>query len=96
MQIHSEIKTIINSHIVPNDHGASDYFSAIKELVRQRNNADRPEEKQLWQEAVDTVYSLVRDEMTTNTGMPLAKIKFGTSGWRGMLGKDINVHTVAA
>ncbi|MCL7486989.1 MAG: phosphoglucomutase [Desulfobulbaceae bacterium] len=95
MQIHSEIKTIINSHIAPNDHGASDYFSAIKELVRQRNNGDSPEEKQLWQEAVETVYSLVRDEITTNTGKPLTKIKFGTSGWRGMLGKDINVHTVA-
>ena len=95
MQITSAIDAILNSHIVPNSHPGSDYFHAIKQMVRQRNETASQAEKKQWQKAIDDVYLLVRDEITNNTGQPVSTIKFGTSGWRGQLGKDINVYTVA-
>lgn len=95
MQIQSIITEILSAHIVANDHAASNYFQAIKQLVQQRNDAAGGPERQHWQRAIDEVYLLVRDEILTNTTPPTSTIKFGTSGWRGQLGKDINVNTVA-
>lgn len=95
MLITSAIDKILTSHVIPNNHPASDYFSAIKQLVKQRHDADTETEKQQWQQAIDDTYSCLRDEITSNTNQPVSTIKFGTSGWRGLLGKDINVNTVA-
>ena len=95
MQITSAINAILNSHIVASDHSNSDYFQAIQQLVQQRNHAPSQIEREQWQKAIDDVYLMVRDEITSNRNQPGAMIKFGTSGWRGLLGKDINIHTVA-
>lgn len=95
MQTQSAINTIFSTHIVPNNHAASDYFQAVKQLVQQRNNTADQEKRKLWQRALDEVYALVRDEILSNAGQPASTVKFGTSGWRGLLGKDINIHTVA-
>ncbi|MDA3785921.1 MAG: phosphoglucomutase [Deltaproteobacteria bacterium] len=76
-------------------HADHDYFQVIKELVVQRNQTEPASAPHLfWQEKIDLVYAKVADEIKTNTSPPLTPVKFGTSGWRGIIGKDINVHTV--
>lgn len=90
------VQEIISASITPDDHAASNYFAAIKELVRGRSTAATPEERQRWQAGLDRVYGLLRTEILTNTAPPRSAVKFGTSGWRGLLGKDIHVHSVAA
>jgi len=41
------------------------------------------------------MYQLIRDEILTNRESPAQPIQFGTSGWRGTLGKDLTVRSVA-
>ncbi|MBM9613264.1 phosphoglucomutase [Desulfobulbus rhabdoformis] len=94
MSIAQEILDIRSRYIVDNNHPASQYFQAIKALVQGRTNAVSTD-RQSWQEAIDDIYRLIEDEIRTNTAMPLQPIKFGTSGWRGMLGKDLYIHSVA-
>lgn len=95
MHINSVLHDLVASRIVAGNHAASDYFTVIKQLVAHRGNAANPEEHGRWQEAIDRIYLLLRDEIITTAGPPLSAVKFGTSGWRGLLGKDINLHTVA-
>ena len=95
MKIKSVFRALLDAHIVADNHAASDYFSVIKQLVSRRSDSANPDEYRRWQEAIDRIYNLLRDEIITNGGQPLTAVKFGTSGWRGMLGKDINLHTVA-
>lgn len=82
---------IRNKYIVEGDHAASDYFRLIKELVQQRNETRDP----LWQVEIDKVYLQVQDEILENRGKPTAPVKFGTSGWRGILGKDVFARSIA-
>lgn len=85
-----------NSHqlferfIAKGDHGRSDYFGLIKELVAKRQS-----EGEDWQQALDSAYQLVLMEIQENCNKPTQNISFGTSGWRGKLGKDIFCHSVA-
>ncbi len=66
------------------NHSENDYFTCIKAILRAGGNrAD-----------VDEIYRKIFDEITTNSGKPVQKISFGTSGWRGVLGKDIFVRSV--
>lgn len=95
MHINSVLHDLVASRIVAGNHAASDYFTVIKQLVAHRGKAANPEEHGRWQEAIDRIYLLLRDEIITTAGPPLSAVKFGTSGWRGLLGKDINLHTVA-
>ena len=90
-----EISTIRNRYLVPGNHQESRYFDAIKALVKGRNAATSPQEGLLWRQAIDHVYQLVEDEIVTNTDQPAKAISFGTSGWRGILGKDLTVRSVA-
>ncbi|MGE4559817.1 MAG: phosphoglucomutase [Desulfobulbus sp.] len=94
MSIAQEILEIQSRYLVENNHANSRYFQAIKELVAGRTNAGAAD-KQQWQAAIDQVYQHVEEEMLTNTGQPMQPIKFGTSGWRGILGKDLYVRSVA-
>lgn len=76
-------------------HADHNYFTLIKELVAQRNQTEENSAKHLfWQGKIDLVYGKIEDEITTNTNPPLTPVKFGTSGWRGIIGKDISVYTV--
>lgn len=72
------------------DHANSDYFGLIKELVAKKQS-----EGEVWQQAIDEAYQLVLKEIQENSGKPTQIIAFGTSGWRGKLGKDIFCHSVA-
>ncbi|MHB8811473.1 MAG: phosphohexomutase domain-containing protein [Desulfobulbaceae bacterium] len=90
------VQDLIDARIVAEDPVASDYFAAIKALVRERGAAATPEARLQWQQGIDRVYQLLRAEILTNTAPPVTAVKFGTSGWRGLLGKDINVYSVAS
>ena len=90
-----EIEQILNQFVVADNHRESDYFAAIRKLVAGRGRAAAAGERAVWQAAIDRVYTLVQDEILTNTGRPRQDIKFGTSGWRGTLGKDLFIRSVA-
>jgi len=72
------------------DHSQSDYFTPIKKLAVQQAGRSAEEEQKL-----AALYELLLDEITTNNNDPAQDISFGTSGWRGVLGKDIYVRSVA-
>ena len=81
---------IVAKHVVAGNHAASNYFALIKELVGRRQ-----QEGLRLQAAIDRAYVLLRDEICTNAKDPQESVTFGTSGWRGQLGKDVCVRTVA-
>ncbi|MEW6327674.1 MAG: phosphoglucomutase [Thermodesulfobacteriota bacterium] len=85
-------KEIRDKYIKPGDHGGSDYFAAISELVKLRNTD--PDNRAFYQKEIDAIYSLVRDEILTSQARPISPVKFGTSGWRGIIGKDLTVKSV--
>jgi phosphomannomutase len=95
MNTDSAVQEMINQFGFTANHTDNDYFSAIRQLVAQRNREQAPEIQQQWQQGIDQVYGLLRDEMLTNNNAPLKPVKFGTSGWRGMLGKDLFIRSVA-
>ncbi|MDK9707839.1 MAG: phosphoglucomutase [Desulforhopalus sp.] len=70
--------------VVPGDHSRSDYFGLIKEIVARKQR-----DGLVWQEPLENAYQLLFQEIIENRGKPVEAISFGTSGWRGTLGKDI-------
>lgn len=95
MTIAHEIAAISTDCIVTGNHEQSRYFEAIKRLVAGRNAAASPADRVPWQTEIDRIYQLIEDEMRTRTGAPAKAVAFGTSGWRGTLGKDLFVRSVA-
>jgi phosphomannomutase len=91
MSYADEVKDLFAQYIVEGDATASQYFPLIKELVARRNTSGDP----AWQKGIEQVYSLVHEEICTNMSAPTEQITFGTSGWRGQLGKDVFVRSVA-
>ena len=89
MAISDEVREIF-SHLERTDHSKNNYFQVINQLVQRRNNEGEP-----WQEHIDAVYAMVLDEIATNDAVPQTAVKFGTSGWRGLLGKDIFVRSIS-
>ena len=90
-----EMQIMIEKYIQKNDHRNSDYFGLIKKLVKRRNTYEKGErEFSIWQKEIDRIYELVRDEIVTNPDKPRTPVKFGTSGWRGIIGKDLCVKSV--
>ncbi len=72
------------------DHAKNDYFSVIKEiLLGELDNGSKSQ-------YIDVVYSKLLDEIKSNISPPTSLVKFGTSGWRGILGKDINCSSVVS
>ncbi len=89
------VDALYRQHIHPENHADSDYFAVIAALVAERNRcAADSEEAAQWQRRIERVYELVADEMRHNSGKPRTPVKFGTSGWRGIIGKDIFVNSV--
>jgi len=93
MRCEEMCREIRNKYIIPGDHAGSNYFAAISELVRLRNTD--PENRAFYQKEIDSIYSLVRDEILTSQARPISPVKFGTSGWRGIIGKDLTVKSVS-
>ena len=89
MKITQEAAVLFARLTVSGDHSRSDYLSLIKEIVARKQKEDG------WQEHLAAAYALLFDEMRDNRRDPVETISFGTSGWRGKLGKDIFVRSVA-
>lgn len=85
-----KIKELYRQCNIGKVHAESDYFALIRELVRLRND-----EGLQWQQYIDQVYGLIMDEIICNENPPVTPVKFGTSGWRGMIGKDLFVRSVS-
>jgi phosphomannomutase len=64
------------------------YLGVIGELARHKTFPDR-------QRYTEQLYGKVYHEIVTKTGKPLSPVSFGTSGWRGILGKDLFCTSVA-
>ena len=96
MTLHDTIQATLASSIKGlYNHRDSDYFQAIRGLIDLKGRTSAPDELATIDRAMNTIYDLVRDELLTNNGKPVSPVKFGTSGWRGILGKDIFVRSVA-
>ena len=89
-KIAETVRALYKSCNIGSDHSGSDYFTLIRNLVEKRKN-----EGEVWQRYIDQVYLLVMDEIITNFGRPRDLVTFGTSGWRGILGKDLFVRSVS-
>lgn len=64
------------------------YLGVIGELARDTTFPDR-------QRYIDQLYEKVYEEVVTQSGKPVSPVSFGTSGWRGILGKDLFSKSVA-
>ncbi len=73
------------------NHQANNYFGVIRELLPLKDQ--NPE---FVGSKIAEMYRQVEDEIKNNDQPPVKPISFGTSGWRGILGKEITVKTVAA
>jgi len=87
----AEERQLFARFVKDGEHAASDYFTLINELVKRRQGGDA----RYWQAAIDRAYALLRAEIRDNANPPTEVISFGTSGWRGKLGKDVCLRTVA-
>jgi len=90
MSVEITCENLFESFVDPGAHQSSDYFGLIKALI----NAKDSENDALIDRYIDKAYQLIDNELTENTGLPVTQINFGTSGWRGILGKDIFVNSV--
>jgi phosphomannomutase len=84
------VRDLYTSCKIGPEHANSDYFALIRKLVEKRKDEGEP-----WQKYIDQVYQLVMAEIVENTARPRELVKFGTSGWRGTLGKDLFVRSVS-
>jgi phosphomannomutase len=91
MDIEQGYPDLYNRYVATGNHRASDYFGLIRALLEKKLDGDKDAET-----AISQVYELVRDEIIHNSEPPVQEISFGTSGWRGVLGKDVCVNSVQA
>ena len=81
-------ESLFTRYVSSKDHSRNDYLGLINELLQlDRNVPD-------WQKSVDQAYRLLLQEIEESREKPVQPISFGTSGWRGRLGKDINARSV--
>lgn len=91
MDLEERCARIKQTHIREGNHRDSDYFAAVRGLLELK-----PENPELVDQHIRSVYRQIETELRAETGAPLTPISFGTSGWRGILGKDIFVGSVRA
>lgn len=93
--ISQDINLLFRAHISSDDHAVNDYFSLIKQLINLKNNmpTNSSDSDQI-DEAIFRVYALIEEEIRTNTNPPVQQVSFGTSGWRGIIGKDFTLQSV--
>jgi phosphomannomutase len=89
-------QSLLKQYIFPGNHRASDYFAAVKACITQRDTFDVGHKEYVrWQNEIEKIYILVADEIATNIHQPVSEVKFGTSGWRGIIGKDLFLKSVS-
>ena len=95
MNIELAVKEVNEQFSFTKNHKDNNYFNAIRRLIDQRDHEQDLESIQQCKQKIDFVYELLRDEILTNNNAPITPVKFGTSGWRGLLGKDLSIRSVA-
>lgn len=90
MSIDDTCTSLFDSHVVLNNHASSDYFGLIKALIEIKDEQSRA----IIDAYIQKTYRLIEDEIEKNSQKPSTEVSFGTSGWRGILGKDIFVKSV--
>lgn len=91
MSAEEAYKELASKYVVTGKHAESDYFGLIRELLKL-DDKDYPQKNK----KISDVYSLIEEEIRENDGRPVSDVNFGTSGWRGILGKDIFIKSVTA
>jgi phosphomannomutase len=86
--MNTQAESLFKRYVSSKDHSRNDYLGLINELLQLDKNL--PD----WQKSVDQAYSLLLQEIEESREKPVQPISFGTSGWRGRLGKDINARSV--
>ena len=89
MKPHPSLTTLFSQFVQKDSHRNSDYFALIREILSKEDS-----DKEVSADAISLVYDLLLDEILTNNGNPASLVSFGTSGWRGILGKDVFVRSV--
>jgi len=84
----------LRGQYLKSNHEGSDYFSFIKECLKLQRLDAGEKATRLLKENIAACYRLLQDEIEHNGGKPVHEVSFGTSGWRGLLGKDIFVKSV--
>ena len=79
------LKAVIEREV---DH-TRNYFELIKEVI-----ASGEIEKCQKKEIISQLYKKVRLQILENNNEPATQVKFGTSGWRGVLGIDLHCRSV--
>ncbi|MFA7383550.1 MAG: phosphoglucomutase [Desulfurivibrionaceae bacterium] len=93
--ISQNIEILFQTHLSAGNHATSDYFILIKKLVALKNSASPDSaDFKLASEAIAKAYALVEEEIRTNPNPPSKEVSFGTSGWRGIIGKDFSLQSV--
>lgn len=89
MTLPNDAPVLRQRYLAPGDHDQSDYFGLLRDLVTRRNTfAVGSAHYRAWQQEIDAAYALLHDEIISRTSLPRTPVNFGTSGWRGYLGKD--------
>lgn len=90
-----DMETLFAKHVLVGNHAGSDYFALLRELVAARSTfaPGSPQAGQV-QAAIARTYELVEEEIVGNTAPPAREISFGTSGWRGIIGKELNLTSI--
>ncbi len=83
-QISGEETALAASFPVSVNDADNDYFAMLEAIFARR----------MGRQLQDAVYRKIGREIAANAAPPVRQISFGTSGWRGILGKDITVKTV--
>jgi phosphomannomutase len=90
------VEKLANEYVVAGEPARSDYFALINTLVAKRNQTKPFSNACLvLNNEIAATYALVLDELQSNPGPPVTAVSFGTSGWRGILGKDLYVKSVS-
>lgn len=85
-QLQKEIESMLEA----TSSASQDYLGMIAELVQKKEATGLD-----WQKYVDKLYAKVQEEIINNSGKPVSEVSFGTSGWRGILGKDLFCKSIA-
>ncbi len=94
-QPHNKNSELFSFYFPSDDHINRDYFALIRELIKLGNQHQPKSQAHMYtQKKIDEVYDQIRDEILSNTGQPVNKVKFGTSGWRGIIGKDLFAKSI--
>jgi phosphomannomutase len=80
----------IDNTLAAEDQASCDYLGLISDITKKKEASGLD-----WRKYVGQLYEKVHEEIISNSGQPVSKVSFGTSGWRGILGKDLFCKSVA-